>query len=107
MESFRGRTNAFDRDELEFLCLELITGEIPSRGTEGWLDGCSPDDLIEVLWNVGFLRVEASRDAEPRRPASGLFVGAHQARYLNPAAAQRFQVHPMFHGYLGTGSRSG
>jgi hypothetical protein len=107
MESFRGRTNAFDRDELEFLCLELITGEIPSRGTEDWLDGCSPDDLIEVLWNVGFLRVEASREAERRRPASGLFVGAHQARYLNPATAQRFQVHPMFHGYLGTGSRSG
>jgi hypothetical protein len=30
------------RDDIELACLELITGEVPTRGTQGWLDECTP-----------------------------------------------------------------
>jgi hypothetical protein len=101
MEAFRGRTSTLGRADLEFICLELITGEIPAAGTGSWLDNCTPDDLIEILWNVGFLRAEAGGDVSSRKAAGHAFLGNHQARHLNMAAAQRFQVHPMFHAYLG------
>ena len=104
LEAFRGRTQTLDREDLEFLCLELITGEIPSGGTRIWLDNCTPDALIEILWNVGFLRAEAGRDADARRAANVSYLGAHEARHLNMAAARSFQVHPMFQAYLGTGT---
>jgi hypothetical protein len=105
MEAFRGRAQTFDRGTLEFLCLELITGEVPSRGTGSWLEDSSPDDLIGILWNVGFLCAETSRDAERHGSAPSVYAGPHQAPYLNTAAAQRFGVHPMFRGYLDAGSR--
>jgi hypothetical protein len=102
LESFRGRGEVFDRDELEFLCLELITGEIPSKGTGPWLESCTPEDLIEILWNVGFLCAETHRNGQKGRPGASVFLGAHQAHHVNMAAAQRFQVHPMFHAHLNT-----
>jgi hypothetical protein len=103
LEAFRGRPQDVTRYDLEFLCLELITGEIPSSGTGSWLDGCTPAALIEILWNVGFLRAEVSRNSPARRPADAAYLGAHQANQVNVAAAQRFQVHPMFREYLDLG----
>jgi hypothetical protein len=43
------------------------------------------------------------RPPRPGRPAGVPFLGPHQARRLNLAAARRFQVHPMFRAYLGAG----
>jgi hypothetical protein len=100
LQAFRGRPQDFGRYDLEFLCLELITGEIPSSGTGPWLDGCTPADLIEILWNVGFLRAEAGRAGHGHRTGPGVYLGAHQANQVKLATAQHFQVHPMFRDYL-------
>jgi hypothetical protein len=102
MDGFRGRAaRVFARDDLEFLCLELITREVPTRGTEAWLDSCTPDGLIEILWNVGFLRAEASRESDRRGNGSGVYLGVHQARHMDMTAVRHFQVHPMFWAHLG------
>jgi hypothetical protein len=103
LEAFRGRPQGFARCDLEYLCLELITGEIPSSGTGSWMEGCTPAALIEILWNVGFLRAEVGRDGHVRRTGNGVYLGAHQANRINVAATQRFQVHPMFREYLDLG----
>ena len=108
IETFRGQPRVIDRDDLELLALGLITRDIPSAGTSAWLDECSPDGLIEILWQVGLLLAEADPGSDaalrdPGRPASVPFLGAHQVRRLNLATAQRFQVPPMFLAYLGTG----
>ncbi|GAA4107144.1 P-loop ATPase, Sll1717 family [Actinomadura miaoliensis] len=100
-EVFRGRGPTFARDDLEMLCLELATGEIRTRDTESWLYDRDPDSLIEILWQVGFLTAEGGTRSASDRTGGGVFLGAHQARYLNLAAAKRFQVHPMFRSCLG------
>lgn len=104
LESFRGRPGVFDREDLEFLCLELITGETPAPSAGDWLENCTPTELIETLWDVGFLCAETARASVARQPTRGGYLGVHQARHLNLAASQRFQVHPMFWAYLGVGS---
>jgi hypothetical protein len=106
--TFRSQPRVIDRDDLELLALGLITRDIPSAGTSAWLDECSPDGLIEILWQVGLLLAEADPGSgavlrDPGRPAGVPFLGPHQARRLNLAAARRFQVHPMFRAYLGAG----
>ena len=100
-DAFRGRHRQLDRADLEFRCLELITREVPSAGTDGWLDGCTPESLIDILWQTGFLLAETTLAGGGRRTASDGFHGSHQVRHLNVAAVRRFQIHPMFWSYLG------
>ncbi len=90
---FRGRCPTFDRDELLMLVLELATGGIPTRDTGSWLPEREPEDLVEILWQVGFLTAQPIGDTA--------FVGAHQAQHLNLDAVQHFEVHPLFRAYLG------
>jgi hypothetical protein len=98
-EVFRGRGHTFAREDLQLLCLELATGEIPTSNTSSWLPDRDPDDLIDVLWHVGLLEAQAAGDARPGngRPS---FLGAHQVQHLNLAVVQCFRVHAMFHAYL-------
>jgi len=103
IDAFRGQPPVLGRDDLELLCLGLITRDIPCSGTASWLDDCTPEGLIEILWQVGLLRAEADSASGNGRPADGLFLGPHQVRRLSLAAVQRFQVHPMFHAYLDPG----
>jgi hypothetical protein len=101
-DAFRGRSETLDRDNVELLCLELATGEIPTTGTSSWLTDRDPADVIEILWHVGFLTVEPVTASEiGQRGTSKPFLGAHQIQHLNLAAVQRFRVHPMFRCYLG------
>ena len=102
MEAFRGRNAILTRDDLELACLELITRDVPSRGTQGWLDECTPESLIEILWSTGFLGAEGPQAAPARRPSAGTFLGPHQGSAHTVTAASRFQIHPMFWANLGT-----
>jgi hypothetical protein len=102
LEAFRGKDSIFSRDDIELLCLELITRELPARGTDGWLDACTPESLVEILWDVGFLRAETRQDTRPRHTGAASFLGPHQASQQTVIAAQRFQIHPMFWSYLGS-----
>jgi hypothetical protein len=93
-DAFRGCAETLSRDNLEFICLELATGEIPTTGTSIWLADRDPGDIIEILWHVGFLTAQSAGNGRA-------FVGAHQIEHPNLAAVRRFQVHPMFTAYLG------
>jgi len=107
-DAFRGKaTGRLSRDDLEFVCLELVTREIPSRDTESWLDGCTPDGLIDILWSVGFLLAEGTRASGRRRADAETFLGVHQVPHLNIAAARTFRVHPMFRAHLGSADGAG
>ena len=102
MEAFRGRGSILTRDDLELACLELITREVPSRGTQGWLDECTAESLIEILWTTGFLRAEIPQATMGPRAPGARFLGPHQGAAHAITAARHFEVHPMFWAYLGT-----
>jgi hypothetical protein len=101
IDAFRGRDSVLTRDALELACLELITREIPTRGTQGWLDDCSPESLTEILWSTGFLRAEIAQAAGSSQTCAARFMGPHQGTHSAVITARRFQVHPMFWAYLG------
>jgi hypothetical protein len=102
LEAFRGKDSIFSRDDIEFLCLELIARELPTHGTDSWLDDCTPESLVEILWDIGFLRAETRQDSKHQRVHPDSFLGPHQASQQTMVAAQRFQIHPMFWAYLGS-----
>ncbi len=100
-DAFRGRSEVLTRDDLELLCIELATGEIPTSGTSSWLPDREPGELIEILWHIGFITAQPAGGTRARTGGQAPFLGVHQIQHLNLAAVQRFGVHPMFRAYLG------
>ena len=97
-ESFRGRVYGFDHDELETICLELITGGIAiEHDAESWVRPLEPDAL---LWHIGFLRAIGSGGIRAARRSGSSYVGAYQVSQLNLDNVPRFQVHQIFRSYL-------
>lgn len=100
-EVFRGRTYAFDREELELLCLGITTKEFRLDDSADWVVDQEPEFLIEVLWRIGFLRAQAVGGVKALRRSGSSYLGPHQVATLNLRNISRFHVHPMFRSYLG------
>lgn len=101
-EVFRGGPHTLDRSTLELKCLEIVTGEavVTSEATN-WAADLQVDDLISVLWLVGFLRAQAVGGIKAQRRSGSSYLGPHQIGNLNLANISRFQIHAMFRTYLG------
>jgi hypothetical protein len=101
-EVFRGKTYTLDRDELEFLCLELCLGEHTlTQEAQNWVQNQDPSFLIEALWRIGFLRAQAVGGVKAQRRSGSSYLGPHQISNLSLHNLTRFHVHPMFRSYLG------
>lgn len=99
-EEFRGKTYTFDREELELLCLEIIVQDRPGSVQLDWLEGYGPDELIEVLWRVGFLKAQAVGGIKGQARSGSTYLGQYQVASLNLPSITRFQVHPMYRSWL-------
>jgi hypothetical protein len=100
-EVFRGRVYLFDRQELEDLCVKICLGEIKTSHAADWVQNQEPEYLINVLWEVGFLRAKAVGGLKAQRRSGSSYVGPHQVSTLNLESISSFQVHPMFRAALG------
>lgn len=100
-EVFRGRVYLFERSELEYLCLQICTGDVRTDVSAKWVLEQEPDFLIDVLWRVGFLRARAIGGLKALRRSGSSYVGPHQVSTLNLRTVPHFQVHPMFRSALG------
>lgn len=100
-EVFRGKVYLFERSDLEMLCLQLCTGELRTDKSATWVLEQDPDFLIDVLWQVGFLRARAIGGLKALRRSGSSYVGPHQVASLNLRTVSHFQVHPMFRAALG------
>lgn len=67
-----------------------------------WVIDRDPEKLIDILWEVGFLRAQAVGGLKARRRSGSSYVGTYQVANLNLRTLSRFQVHPMFRSYLGS-----
>jgi hypothetical protein len=100
LERFRGELYRMDRSELEEKCITLILGGV-GGDADSWLAACEPLDLIQVLWEVGFLTARVVGGQKGVVRSGSQYVGSHQVPALPLDGVQTFRVHPMFHSYLG------
>jgi hypothetical protein len=101
-EAFRGRVYSLDRSELEDICLELSLGSIAvADDAANWMNDLEPENLIKILWQVGFLRALVSGGIKASRRSGSSYVASYQVGQLNLQNVTRFQVHHMFRAYLG------
>jgi hypothetical protein len=101
METFRGKSYNYTRDELEEQLYKIVFEDIPiSKDAKEWCGDIEPENLIETLWTVGFIRAQAVGGLKARRRSGSKYLGSHQISSLNLKNIQRFHVHPMFRAYL-------
>jgi len=99
-ETFRGLFYNFERDALEFHCLRIIERELNVRNADEWCSNLAPNDLIQTLWEVGFIRAYAVGGIRTLSSSGSQYVGSHQIASLPLINITRFQVHHMFRTYL-------
>jgi hypothetical protein len=102
IETFRGLQHNLDRDNLELHCMEIIVGDKHVDQSADWVHYMDTDKVIEVLWNVGFLKAHAVGGIKARRRSGSEYVGSYQVQNINLKNINRFQIHAMFRSYLGT-----
>jgi hypothetical protein len=102
-EVFRGMPDTLERADLEYVALEVISGEVVvGPRARRWLADHDEDALIEVLWRVGFLEAEMTRRGHGDDGIA--YAAHHQVANLNIRNVRRFRIHPMFRAYLVTRS---
>jgi len=100
LETFRRRPREISRDEIELHCLRLATGDLKVGAEARWCLDKEPDELIETLWRIGFLRAEALTLLEDNSGGERAYVGSYQVRTANIGNASKFMIHDMFATYL-------
>lgn len=101
-ETFRGGPYTFQRKALELHCLSIATGEIRvDDDARNWATDLEYDDMIEILWRIGFIRAQAVGGVRARQRSGSRYLGSHQIPNLNLRTITRFHVHPMFRASLG------
>jgi energy-coupling factor transporter ATP-binding protein EcfA2 len=102
METFRGKSYNYTKDELEEHIFLILLGNIPvSQDARSWCEILEPENLIDILWHVGLIRAQAVGGLKARRRSGSSYLGSHQISSLNLRNIQRFHIHPMFRAYLG------
>lgn len=99
-ETFRGLTYTMTSDQLEEHCLKISTREYNVGQACDWCENADPEQIIDALWRVGFLKAQAAGGLKARQRSGSKYLGPHQISNLNLRNILRFQVHPMFRSYL-------
>jgi hypothetical protein len=99
-ETFRGMFYNFEREALEFHCLRIVEKDFNVKEASSWCSDVTENDLIQILWDVGFLRAYAVGGIKSLRTSGSLYAGSHQITSLPLTNINRFQVHQMFRTYL-------
>ena len=100
-ETFRGFRYNLSRDDLESHLLSIAVGDIRVGDANSWTANIEPDEFIERLWRIGFIRARTVGAIKGRRRYGSGYLGSHEISSLNLDGISQFHVHPMFRSHLG------
>jgi hypothetical protein len=98
-EAFRGNKCILTKTEVEQVCRKMINSEISTGTKTEWMKSQSEDYLINVLFQVGFLKAKTISYNGVKRVEG--FWGNHQISLPNLGNVHSFMIHPMFWLHLG------
>ncbi|MEO1396170.1 MAG: hypothetical protein AAFV90_25000 [Cyanobacteria bacterium J06634_5] len=121
-EVFRGKRPYFSKEDLDYLLLSVVCGEIDAERAAGWILDMDYLELKQILWKIGFLKVLNPREAEgvSRRSSShsrsshnssshnsshnrtlnsslmvkGAYLGHYELPTVNLENIAKFRIHP-------------
>lgn len=106
-EVFRGRKTYYTKEDLDYLLLSLVVGEIDVESAASWVLDLDYLELKQILWKIGFLKafVPQTIHAQPTRNSStppirerskrrSDYLGHYELPTINLENIEKFRVHP-------------
>lgn len=98
-EAFRGLKSHFEKEELEYLLLAAVCGEIDVDRAAPWVLEMDYLELKKMLWHIGFLK---AKDLQHSGHATtyGAYLGHYELPTINLENVTHFCIHPAMHSFL-------
>lgn len=101
-ETFRGLRFNMSKNEFQKHLLGVACGEYTlSKDTDKWAKDADPDQLVKILWEVGFIKAQVVGGVKAQRRSGSDWLGSYQISGINIVNMAQYQVHPMFRSFLG------
>ena len=98
-EVFRGRKNHFEKEELEYLLLAIVCGELHVDRATSWVLEMDYLELKKLLWHIGFLKAQVPQQRS-KSVTSGTYLGHYELPTINLENVTHFCIHPAFCSFL-------
>lgn len=98
-EVFRGRNCCFEKDDLDYLLLSMVCGEVHVDRATGWIAEMDHLELKKLLWQIGFLKAWIPKAAGDST-SKGMYLGHYELPTVNLENVEKFRVHPAFTSFL-------
>ncbi len=100
-ESFRGLRFNMAKDDFQRHLLSVACGEYTMTEAAAWVKNSDPDQLMKILWEVGFIKAQVVGGVKAQRRSGSDWLGSYQISGVNIINIPQYQVHPMFRSFLG------
>ncbi|MEO0532910.1 MAG: ATP-binding protein [Cyanobacteria bacterium P01_A01_bin.123] len=98
-EVFRGRKSHLEKQELEYLLLATVCGELDVDRAADWVLDMDYLELKKLLWHIGFLKAKVPRQTGQASTRNSYF-GHYELPTINLENVEYFCVHPAFRYFL-------
>ncbi|MEM6423729.1 MAG: hypothetical protein AAGF66_04485 [Cyanobacteria bacterium P01_H01_bin.119] len=98
-EIFRGRKSHLDKQELEYLLLATVCGELDVDRAVNWVLDMDYLELKKLLWHIGFLKAKMPKQSGKSGMRNHYF-GHYELPTINLENVEYFCVHPAFRYFL-------
>ncbi|MEL6351917.1 MAG: hypothetical protein AAFR58_09140 [Cyanobacteria bacterium J06627_28] len=93
-EVFRGQKTYYSKEDLDFLLLSIVVGEIDVEQAAAWVLDLDYLELKQVLWKIGFLKVLVPQTSQKSIKHRGAYLGHYELPTINLENIEQFRVHP-------------
>lgn len=100
-ETFRGKKYRMTRELLEEHLVQVACGSYKLSAESSWFMALEIEKMIKVLWEVGFVMIQAVGGIKGQRRSGSDWLGSYQITGVNIYDKPAYQVHPMFRSFLG------
>ena len=98
-EVFRGRKSHLEKQELEYLLLATVCGELDVDRATNWVLDMDYLELKKLLWHIGFLKAKVPKQTGQSASRNSYF-GHYELPTINLENVEYFCVHPAFRYFL-------
>ncbi|HEY9877328.1 MAG TPA: hypothetical protein V6D29_02675 [Leptolyngbyaceae cyanobacterium] len=99
-EIFRGRKAEFAKEDLEYLLLAAVCGELDVDRAAGWVLEMDYLELKKLLWHIGFIKAKVPKLMGQTATPKGAYLGHYELPTINLENVEHFCVHPAFYSFL-------
>lgn len=97
-EVFRGRKSHLHKEELEYLLLAAVCGELDVDRAADWVLDMDYLELKKLLWHIGFLKAKVPQGVGPAGHST--YLGYYELPTINLENVSHFCIHPALCSFL-------